>query len=139
MRLIIFALLLISTHFSQAQTANLTINIPNIKSTEGTIHIGLYNKEEHFPHSGSEFRKLVLKATAPAFTYTIKNLPPGEYALAVYHDINGDGKINRNLLGVPKEGYGFSNNVKPFLSAPSFDKVKFLVHSDTTVTISLFH
>ncbi len=138
MRAIIFIIFLLNVLLSQTRTGNLTIKITNVKSAQGTIHIGLYNNEEHFPHKGMEYKKLILKATAPTFTYTIKNLPSGEYALAVFHDANSDGKIKRSFLGVPKEDYGFSNNVKPFLSAPSFEKVKFRLHSDTTIVITLF-
>ncbi len=139
MRLIVSLTFFLLTYFSQPQTHNLTIKVTNVKSAKGSIQIGLYNNEEDFPHKGLEFQKLVLKATAPIFTYTIENLPQGEYALALYHDINEDGKINHNLLGVPKESYGFSNNIKPFLSAPAFEKVKFFVRSDTTIIITLFH
>jgi uncharacterized protein (DUF2141 family) len=52
-----------------------------------------------------------------------KALPPDTYALTVFHDENGDGKFNRRL-GYPLEGYGFSNNVNPRFSAPSFDQCK---------------
>jgi uncharacterized protein (DUF2141 family) len=52
---------------------------------------------------------------------------PGAYGLAIYHDENANGKVDRNGLGIPKEGFGFSNNPRIFFSAPSFKKVRFQV------------
>ena len=50
----------------------------------------------------------------------------GVYAAALYHDENANGKIDRNGLGIPKEGFGFSNNPKIFMSAPGFKSVRFM-------------
>jgi uncharacterized protein (DUF2141 family) len=49
------------------------------------------------------------------------NLEPGRYAAVVFHDKNGNGKLDKNFLGVPVEPYGFSNDAEGFLSAPSFE------------------
>lgn len=54
------------------------------------------------------------------------NIPPGKYAMVVIHDENMNGKLDTNWLGVPNEGYGFSNNAKALLSAPSFSDASFL-------------
>jgi uncharacterized protein (DUF2141 family) len=69
--------------------------------------------------------------------YTVQDMPPGDYAIAIYHDANTDGQCNSNFLGVPTECYGFSNNVKPFLSAPSFNATKFSLTKDRLLTIKL--
>jgi uncharacterized protein (DUF2141 family) len=53
------------------------------------------------------------------------DIPPGTYALAVIHDENMDGELRTNWLGVPKEGYGFSNDAKASMSAPSFEAASF--------------
>ncbi|NJN30861.1 MAG: DUF2141 domain-containing protein [Synechococcales cyanobacterium RM1_1_8] len=50
------------------------------------------------------------------------NLEPGTYAVAAFHDANGDGLLNRGLMGIPREGFGFSNNPKILVGAPSFKK-----------------
>ena len=54
-----------------------------------------------------------------------EDIPPGTYALAVVHDENMNGKLDTNLLGIPKEGYGFSNDAKALLGAPSFSAASF--------------
>lgn len=53
-------------------------------------------------------------------TVTFENVPPGVYAFAVIHDENSNHKLDKNFIGVPKEGFGFANNPKVNLSAPSF-------------------
>src|SRR3546814_16611886 len=63
---------------------------------------------------------------------------PGTYAIAIYHDENGDRKFDRSMLGLPEEGYGFSNNAAVVLAPPSFDAVKFkaadgVTHVDITM------
>ena len=54
----------------------------------------------------------------------VKNVPPGDYAVIAHHDINRNGEVDRNLLGVPKEGVGFSRNPMLSLRAPTFDEAK---------------
>ncbi len=118
---------------------DLTVKIDNIRKVAGIMEVGLYDKAEHFPKEGKQFLWIKKKVTGPVFTYTFSDLPPGDYAMAVYQDIDSDGKIDKNLIGVPTEPYGFSNNIKPRLSAPSFEKTRFRLASDTTVCITLFH
>ena len=64
-------------------------------------------------------------------------LPHGEYAISLFVDSNGNKKIDKNFLGIPKEQYGFSNNVMGRMSAPSFDQAKFVVSGPTTQNIKL--
>jgi uncharacterized protein (DUF2141 family) len=99
----------------------------------------LDTNSENFPKNGKQYMLIKRKITGKTFTYTFHDLPPGEYALAVYQDMNSNGRINKNLLGIPTEPYGFSNDIKPRLSAPSFEKTRFTLAADTTISITLFH
>jgi uncharacterized protein (DUF2141 family) len=68
------------------------------------------------------------------------DIPPGTYALAVIHDENMNGKLDTNWLGVPREGYGFSNDVKGLLSAPEFSAASFQYDGQNLeLTISLHY
>jgi uncharacterized protein (DUF2141 family) len=67
----------------------------------------------------------------------INNLPRGEYALAIFHDENADGICNLKLFGIPKEGFGFSNNFRPKLRAPTFKDCKVEILKDMAITINL--
>lgn len=137
----VFSLLVLLISFSIntfSQTGEINVTITNLKNTDGYLLIGLYNNAQDFPIDGKQYRKEFVKVHSKTFTYTFKNLPAGDYAIAVCHDENADQKCNHNLLGIPTERYGFSNNVKPKLSAPSFSKVKFNLVSSVDVSIRLF-
>ena len=64
------------------------------------------------------------------------SVEPGDYAIAVYHDQNGNGKMDKRMFGIPKEPYGFSNNIKPVMSAPKFSECRFTV-GDSGKAISI--
>ncbi len=68
---------------------------------------------------------MVLKIRETQARCDFEDIPPGTYALAVIHDENMNGKLDTNWLGVPKEGYGFSNDVKAVRGAPSFSDASF--------------
>lgn len=130
---------LLFTSFNESKNGEITIVIPNLNKVKGKIQMGLYNKKENFPKIGKEYKTFSVKVEDATFKYTIKNLPPGEYAIALYHDENSDGVCNANFFGVPTESYGFSNNIKPFLSAPSFHETKFSLEKARALSIKLFH
>jgi uncharacterized protein (DUF2141 family) len=68
--------------------------------------------------------------------FTIE-LPEGEYAISLYHDVNDNNTLDTGLFGIPTEGYGFSNNVKGLMGAPSFEKSKFSLTEDRIMRINL--
>ena len=102
------------------------------------MQAGLYNNAEDFPKENRQYRLVVRRVEGKVFTCSFRDLPAGDYALAVFQDIDSDGKIDKNMIGIPKEPYGFSNNIKPRLSAPPFEKAKFRLDTDKTLTITLF-
>jgi len=122
-----------------SQTYDLAISIPNLKNKEGEIQIGIYNKKENFPKVDKQFKVIYIKANKFQGICTVRDLPKGEYAVAIMHDENGDKICNTNFLGIPKEGYGFSKNYKPVLSAPSFDDCKLNLDRDLSITIELIY
>ena len=124
---------------SIAQNHKLTIKIPNIKKLEGIVEIGIYNDKEGFPDAGKQYKQYFFKLNSSTSLFELKNIPIGKYAIALYHDQNTDGKCNKNLIGIPKESYGFSQNFKPRFSAPNFEDCAFYLNSDTTITIKLLH
>ena len=127
---------IIISYFGYSQTYNLTVTVTNIKKLEGNIIVSIYNKTSDFPHKG-EFQSFSSVVNKFSETVIIKNLPEGEYAIATFHDDNSDGECNTNFLGFAKEGYGFSKNVKPKLSAPSFDDCKIDLSNNKTIIIEL--
>lgn len=98
----------------------LVVRITNIQNTSGKpLLIGVYKKTDDFPSkNSSSYNKKVL-AHSSEVTVTFK-LPPGEYAAALMHDLNENGRIDKNWVGYPTEPFGFSKNFKPVMGAPTF-------------------
>jgi len=97
---------------------------------KGKIMIGLYNKAAGFGEDSKTFKSCMVDPAGRAeVTVSFDELPPGEYAIALYQDINNNGKLDAGLFGKPKEPYAFSRNVKPRFSAPHFDDCKFQIQS----------
>ena len=115
----------------------LTINITNIETIKGTIEIGIFNTNERFLEEGQAFKTISVKVRADSHTVVFKDLPKGNYAVSMYHDVNADGECNRNFMGIPKEPYGFSNNFRPRFSAPTFKDCEFVLDSNKTLKIEL--
>jgi uncharacterized protein (DUF2141 family) len=139
MKNIVLLLILLHTLPNLNGQINLTITIPNVKNDQGLIQIGIYDKKENFPKEGEEFMLIIQLADAPVFAHTIENLAPGDYAVALMHDENADGVCNLNFFGIPKEGYGFSNNVRPRLSAPSFESARVSLTENKDITINMIY
>jgi uncharacterized protein (DUF2141 family) len=65
------------------------------------------------------------------------NLPPGRYALAVYHDMNDNWKLDKNFVGYPKEPFGFSNNYRPVFSGPNFEDCAFEIKENAAAHLKI--
>lgn len=131
-----FNLLLIT---APHDTRELSLTISNIKHIEGTIEIGIFDSGERFLEAGQAYRRVSVKVNSDSVTVVIKDLPKGSYAISLYHDINGNGKCDRNVFGIPKEPYAFSTNFKPRFSAPTFKDCQFDLTSDHFMEIKLLH
>jgi uncharacterized protein (DUF2141 family) len=121
---------------SHAQTFNLKLS--NVKST-AVLRIAFYKKENKFPDEGKfAFAKEVKPTKIGDITLEFTDIPMGEYALALYHDSNGNKKLDTNLVGYPKEPFAFSQNIKPKFSAPSYEECKITFNANnTTFSIKL--
>ena len=121
-----------------SQTADLTITFKGLENLKGNIEVGLYKNSKSFPKVGKDDISAVVPVKSNEFTYTVKNVPLGEYSIACFHDENEDGKHNTNIIGIPKEGYGFSNNkFGPYGSSPKFEDALIKLDSNMTITIIL--
>jgi uncharacterized protein (DUF2141 family) len=99
----------------------------NLRNSTGTVDCALFESPEGFPtevlHSATTI--MVIKVRQTQARCNFEDIPPGRYALAVVHDENMNGKLDTNHLGIPTEGYGFSNDVKGLLGPPSFAAASF--------------
>lgn len=129
--------LLLSAYIMPNPNPQLTITITNIEVVEGNIRIGVFNTNDTFLKKGYSFKEYKTAVKDSTQTIVIDDLPKGEYAFILYHDKNSDGKMNRKLIGIPKEPYGFSNNVRPKLSHPTFEECKFVLDDKLELEIKL--
>ncbi|MBO3269810.1 DUF2141 domain-containing protein [Hymenobacter defluvii] len=131
--------LLFPTHAPiQQDTVPVTVVITNLVSPTSTITLNFYNSSESFLKSG---KAALHKKIVPQQQNTVQfqvELEPGEWAIALSQDVNDNGKMDRNFLGIPTEPYAFSNNVRPRFKAPDFEECMFVAEGESqTVAIRL--
>ncbi len=127
---------------NQSTTDNnpiLEIQIDNIKENKGKIEIGVFNTGDRFLEADQAYKNYSIEVKNKKAVLVIEDLPAGNYAISLYHDENDDDKCNRNFIGIPKEPYAFSNNVKPRFSPPSYEDCQFELIENTQMNISLIH
>ncbi|CAM4111415.1 DUF2141 domain-containing protein [Flavobacterium antarcticum] len=117
----------------------LTIKISNIEKIKGEIKVGIFNTDTHFLKEGYALKNYSVKVENNTAILTITDLPKGEYAVTMYHDQNSDNECNKNFIGIPKEPYAFSNNIKPKMSAPKYKDCKFDLSENKTLNITLIN
>ncbi|MES2619765.1 MAG: DUF2141 domain-containing protein [Bacteroidota bacterium] len=103
----------------------LTVNVTNLKSPDAPVEISVYGTKDKFPEKDGQMKKYRFKPVNGKLEAKLDSIPYGEFAIALYQDENNDGEIDKNALGIPTERYGFSNNFKPLVKAPSFKNCKF--------------
>jgi uncharacterized protein (DUF2141 family) len=111
--------------------------ISNFENTKGVCRACLFTSEEAFSGGGEPFRCVQARVIAGTVQAEFDNVPPGTYALFVLHDANSNNKMDKNFLGIPKEGYGASRNKLPFAAAPTFKDNRFEVSKNATVRLSI--
>lgn len=136
---LVFANLPVIT-FAQPSWPGIHVEILEIKNSRGKIACALFESAEGFPsrflHHATDIVLTEIRNTRARCNFV--EIPQGTYALAVIHDENMNGELDTNWLGVPKEGYGFSNDVKIRGGAPSFDAAGFRYEGQTMeMTITL--
>ena len=112
-----------SPAFSESPSSVL-IEVSGFKNTRGTLNCRLFTKAADFP-DGDGIVTLRVPITGSNTSCSFSIVEPGTYAIAVVHDENGNGKLDKNFVGVPSEGYGVSNNKTYALSAPKWDESSF--------------
>ncbi len=109
-----------------SQTGRIVVTITNINRPGGVLGILLHNSKKGFP--GKHELALVSqqkKYSGNSDRVVFENIPYGTYAISVAHDENGNGKLDANFIGIPKEGVGVSNNPKIGMGGPKFDQCSF--------------
>jgi uncharacterized protein (DUF2141 family) len=111
----------------------LVVRVENIKDDRGQIGVAIYSSEKDYMKK--RFAGKFVPAKKGTVEIVFENMPTGFYAATVMHDSNSNQKLDTNWIGIPKEGYGFSNNAKATLGPPSFDQVKFNLKGEVIINM----
>ena len=126
-------LIFATTLATAVSAASLEVTIQNVQSEQGILMLAVYDS--------AGYRTTPVRATAQAATASVfrfEDLAEGDYAVAVFHDKNGNGKLDVNLMGVPTEPYGFSLHAPAGMGAPVWADAMFnLPASGTRISVPL--
>lgn len=113
---------------AESRTGTIVVTMTGFRNDKGVMRISLFGSKQGFP---GDHRRAVRSGTGRivngAATFTFADVPHATYAIAVLHDENGNGKMDTNAIGIPKEGGGASNDAKARFGPPKFDEAKFVL------------
>lgn len=110
------------------------VKIDNCRSDKGKIMIALYSDKTSYMNISKATIKKMAPIEEKKAVIEFESMPYGKYAFVFFHDENSNQKLDKNLLGIPKEGVGFSKNVKGTFGPPSFEKSAFELGSSSYTT-----
>ena len=132
------------TDGEKPQETTLTVSVTGLRSTHGAIVYSVFSGPEGFPDKGEKaiaHGQCVPRGDKTASSM-IPKLAPGVYAVTLFHDENSNGKLDAKAFGIPKEGFGFSNDPKIRIGPPRFKDASFAITGagpERTLTIKLVH
>jgi uncharacterized protein (DUF2141 family) len=127
----------LSLYAANALAGELTIEITGIAPGHGKVYVAIYNGSETFPTAGKQLVGQTLDSADLQLTVHFKDLPPGQYAAVAFQDFNGNGRLDKNLFGIPKEPYGFSNGARGSAGPPRFIDAAITLSPDGITRIAL--
>ena len=107
------------------ETGNISVTVEGITKAKGTMVIALFDNKDDFNVVPVKYFKEPVNGQK-SITVLFTDIPYKQYAISVYHDLDDNGELNKNFLGIPTEPYGFSNNPK-IVTGPSYEKSTFML------------
>ena len=118
-------------------SATLTVRVTDLRNHKGDLIFGVFKSAAGFPNEKDKSVNWQVKPAGSDVVF-MATLPPGKYAASVLHDENRNGRMDRDAVGIPLEGYGVTNNPKPAFRAARFDEAQFnLPPGGANFTISI--
>lgn len=136
--LLLLNLIFMETTPAPTASSDVRITIHSLRNDEGTVLLSMFKSADGYPGKNEKAVKQA-KATVKNGTCEIvlKDVPAGTYAISVLHDENNNGKMDTKAFGIPKEGYGASNDAKATFGPPSFADAKFEHKQETQIRIKM--
>ena len=125
------------TMITSASTSELTVRFEKLRNTEGTVKYLIFSGPEGFPDTPEKAIKQGVFEAIKVQEGLRLELAPGHYAISIIHDENNNDKLDTNFMGIPKEGFGFSNNPRIFFGPPSFEKASFEFSQSKEISIEM--
>ncbi len=119
------------TRAQSGEPATIIIKVTGLHSEKGQVRIAVFNSSETWLGEHPAYSSTI-NVDSQTVTWKLNDVPYGDYGIAVFHDENKNGKMDKNLLGMPLEPYGFSNNLRVTFRAPKWEKGKFAVQNPST-------
>jgi uncharacterized protein (DUF2141 family) len=113
----------------------LQVVVSNVEEIKGNMMVAVYNNEGDFMKKHVDVKKA--KITGKEVIVIFENMEPGDYAITLFQDKNENLKLDTNVIGMPKEPYGFSNNVMGNMGPPSFEQAKVKLDANKKLSINL--
>lgn len=121
-----------------AVAGDIAVEVTGIANDKGDVHVALYDRADVFPNSDGMLSERVLVIKQGRARTVFNDLPAGRYAVAAYHDENGNHDFDQGLFGIPLEGFGFSNGARAFFGPPSFESAAVdIPGTGGTITVDL--
>ena len=130
----------VATLAIEAAAADLEVHIEGLRSGDGDVRVALHRQVSGTEAIGDAgvVGAFMRPAAAGSLRVVFADVAPGAYAVAAFHDADGDGELAQNFLGMPVEGYGFSNGAVGFMGPPSFEAAAVTVdEGDAPVSVSV--
>ncbi len=116
----------------------LTVSASNVNQEGGNIGVLVFNSDKGWPEDRTAALKdIIVPAHPGTVVVPVPNLPAGDYAVVVLHDVNQNHKMDRNWMSKPKEQWAMSNNPHALIKAPSYSTAKFHLGGDQTIEVKL--
>lgn len=130
-------LLLISIQTFAQNSGTLILEIQGVQAAKGgKLSAGIFDRE-NFPKIGKAYRVEIKSVEGNSMRIIFMGIPPNEYGVAVYQDIDQNNDLKTNLIGLPREPIGFSNDAKINFGPPSFEDAKVIIKAGETLTIPI--
>lgn len=129
---VVFISLLLAGFVRAGSEATLTIEISGLAEATGSVYISVYsNSEDWLGEDTTAFVPVPIKdSLVGELVVADVTLPEGEYAVSIYYDANGNGELDTNFIGIPKEPVALSNNAKPSFGPPKYKDAKFQLSAE---------
>jgi len=138
MKTLAAALFLVALPVQAGLAATITVHVTDIDKKGGILRVSLYDQSGWSKDEDTPTASANVSAVMPENTFTLTDIKPGVYGIKLFQDANNNGRFDQNFLGLPLERYGFSHDIRPFLSQPSFHRTKFTVTDGSNeITIRL--